>query len=137
MVERGEHKVTFIDTPGHQAFAQMRARGANITDIVVLVIAADDGIMPTTIEAIEHARKAGVSIVVAINKVDLERANLMRVMSQLQERDLAPEAWGDPRSVSKCRQRPGKGWTNSLKPSCCRPKFWNSKPIRRLLPGGS
>lgn len=109
VVERGEHKVTFIDTPGHQAFAQMRARGANITDIVVLVIAADDGIMPTTIEAIEHARKAGVSIVVAINKVDLERANLMRVMSQLQERDLAPEAWGGSTLCVEVSAKTGQG----------------------------
>lgn len=93
-VTRGEKKVTFIDTPGHEAFTEMRARGANVTDIVVLVIAADDGIMPTTVEAIDHARAAQVGIIVAINKTDLPRADVMKVKTQLQEHDLAPEDWG-------------------------------------------
>ena len=93
-VTRGDRRVTFIDTPGHEAFTEMRARGANVTDIVVLVIAADDGIMPTTIEAIDHARAAGVGIIVAINKTDLPRADVMKVKTQLQERDLTPEDWG-------------------------------------------
>ena len=93
-VEHNEAKITFIDTPGHAAFTEMRARGADVTDIVVLVIAADDGIMPTTHEAISHARAAGVTIIVAINKIDLPGADVNKVISQLQENDLTPEDWG-------------------------------------------
>ena len=87
-------KLTFIDTPGHEAFTLMRARGADSTDIVVLVVAADDGVMPQTVEAISHARAAEVPIVVAINKVDRENADIQKVLSQLAENDLVPESWG-------------------------------------------
>ena len=87
-------KITFLDTPGHEAFTAMRARGANVTDIVVLVVAADDGIMPQTIEAINHAKAAKVQMIVAINKVDLPSANIDRVKKQLQERGFTPEDWG-------------------------------------------
>ena len=93
-VDHDGAKITFIDTPGHAAFTEMRARGADITDIVVLVIAADDGIMPTTHEAISHARAAGVTIIVAINKIDVPNADVNKVISQLQENDLTPEDWG-------------------------------------------
>jgi translation initiation factor IF-2 len=93
-VPHGESFITFIDTPGHQAFTAMRARGARVTDIVVLVVAANDGIKPTTIEAIDHARAAGVEIIVAINKMDLDSANPQFVRQQLQDRGLAPEEWG-------------------------------------------
>ena len=93
-VGHNDDSITFIDTPGHAAFTEMRARGANITDIVVLVIAANDGIMPTTHEAISHARAAGVTIIVAINKIDLPNADLNKVIGQLQENDLTPEDWG-------------------------------------------
>ena len=86
--------ITFLDTPGHAAFTSMRARGAQVTDIAILVVAADDGIMPQTIEAINHAKAAGVSIIVAINKMDKPAANPDRVMQQLTEHELVPEEWG-------------------------------------------
>ena len=87
-------EITFLDTPGHEAFTSMRARGASITDIAILVVAADDGIMPQTIEAINHAKAAGVSIIVAINKMDKESANPQSVMQQLTEHNLVVEEWG-------------------------------------------
>lgn len=87
-------EITFLDTPGHEAFTAMRLRGAMVTDIAILVVAADDGIMPQTIEAINHAKAAGVSIIVAINKMDKEAANPDRIMQQLTEHELVPEEWG-------------------------------------------
>lgn len=93
-VERNGQSITFLDTPGHAAFTAMRARGANVTDIVVLVVASDDGLMPQTIEAISHAKAAKVQILVAINKIDLAAANPDRVKTQLQEKGLSPEDWG-------------------------------------------
>jgi translation initiation factor IF-2 len=93
-VDRDGNHITFLDTPGHAAFTQMRARGAEATDIVILVVAADDGVMPQTIEAINHAKAAEVPIIVALNKIDKDNADPQRVLSQLAEYELVPEAWG-------------------------------------------
>jgi translation initiation factor IF-2 len=93
-VEKDGQQLTFIDTPGHEAFTAMRARGADATDIVILVVAADDGVMPTTLEALAHAKAADVPIIVAVNKIDRENANPDRVMQQLSDQGLVPEAWG-------------------------------------------
>ena len=93
-VKIGDRDITFLDTPGHEAFTTMRARGAQVTDIAVLVVAADDGIMPQTVEAIHHAKAANVSIIVAINKMDKPGANPDHVLQQLTEYELVPEEWG-------------------------------------------
>ncbi|MFU8793257.1 MAG: translation initiation factor IF-2 [Acholeplasmataceae bacterium] len=93
-VTRNGKSITFIDTPGHAAFTEMRARGAKVTDIVILVVAADDGVMPQTLEALDHAKAAKVPIIVAVNKMDRPSANPDRVMTELADRDLIPEAWG-------------------------------------------
>ncbi len=94
MVECNGEKITFLDTPGHEAFTAMRMRGANSTDIAILVVAADDGVMPQTVEAISHAKAAGVEIIVAINKIDKPSANIERVKQELAEYELIPEDWG-------------------------------------------
>ncbi len=106
--------ITFIDTPGHAAFSAMRARGANVTDIVVLVIAADDGIMPQTKEALSHAKAAGVQLMVALNKCDLPGANILRVKSQLQDIGLAPVDWGGEIEVMEVSAKTGLGLDNLL-----------------------
>ncbi|WP_367925667.1 translation initiation factor IF-2 [uncultured Ruthenibacterium sp.] len=93
-VEKNGKVITFLDTPGHEAFTSMRARGANLTDIAVLVVAADDGIMPQTVESINHAKAAGVTVIVAINKMDKPTANPTHVMEQLTQYELVPEEWG-------------------------------------------
>jgi translation initiation factor IF-2 len=103
------HPITFIDTPGHAAFSAMRARGANVTDIVVLVVAADDGLMPQTLEALSHAQAAKVTIMVAINKCDLKTANPDRVKQQLQEKGLVAEDWGGDTVVCEVSAATGKG----------------------------
>ena len=94
MVRVGDQKITFIDTPGHEAFTAMRMRGANSTDIAILVVAADDGVMPQTVEAINHAKAAGVEIIVAVNKIDKPSANIEKVKQELTEYELIPEDWG-------------------------------------------
>ncbi len=106
---RGDWDVTFLDTPGHEAFTAMRARGAQLTDVVVLVVAADDGVMPQTVEAINHAKAAGVTIVVALNKIDLPNANPDRVYGQLSEHELVPTEWGGNIDVIKTSATSGKG----------------------------
>jgi translation initiation factor IF-2 len=102
-------QITFLDTPGHEAFTAMRARGAKVTDVVVLVVAADDGIMPQTNEAINHAKAAKVPILVAINKIDLPSANIDRVKTQLQEKGLTPEDWGGETICIPVSATKGKG----------------------------
>ena len=93
-VKVNDREITFLDTPGHEAFTAMRARGAQITDIAILVVAANDGVMPQTVEAINHAKAAGIPIIVAVNKIDVEGANVDRVKQELMEYDLVPEEWG-------------------------------------------
>lgn len=101
--------ITFIDTPGHAAFTEMRARGASITDIVIIIVAADDGVMPQTKEAIDHAKAAGVPIIVAINKIDKPEANIERIMTGLVENGLTPEEWGGDIIVNKISAKAGTG----------------------------
>ena len=102
-------KITFIDTPGHEAFTEMRARGASVTDIVIIIVAADDGIMPQTKEAIDHAKAAKVPIIVAINKIDKEDANIDRIMTALVENGLTPEEWGGDTIINKISALNGIG----------------------------
>ena len=108
-VEKEGRAIAFVDTPGHEAFTEMRARGANVTDIAVLVVAADDGVMPQTEEAISHARAAEVPIVVALNKIDLPGANPQRVYEQLAANDLLPSEWGGETEVVKTSAMTGQG----------------------------
>ena len=108
-VERNGKKITFIDTPGHAAFTEMRARGASITDIVIIIVAADDGVMPQTREAIDHAKAAGVPIIVAINKIDKPGANADMVMNEMAEAGLMPEQWGGDTIFTKISALNGDG----------------------------
>ena len=109
-----DHPITFIDTPGHAAFTAMRARGAQVTDIVILVVAADDGVMPQTVEAIDHAKAAEVPIIVAVNKIDRDNADPQRVLQQLSERGLVPEAWGGDTITVEVSALVGTGIENLL-----------------------
>lgn len=109
LYDDGKRRVAFLDTPGHKAFTEMRARGANMTDIVVLVVAADDGIMPQTEEAIAHAKAAGVPIIVAMNKIDMPSADPNKVLGQLSERGLVPAEWGGDTEVIKTSAITGEG----------------------------
>lgn len=104
-----ERRITFIDTPGHEAFTEMRARGASVTDVVIIIVAADDGIMPQTKEAIDHAKAAKVPIIVAINKIDKENANIERIMTALVEAGLTPEEWGGDTIICKISALTGLG----------------------------
>ena len=113
-VEHHGKKLTFVDTPGHAAFSQMRARGANVTDIVVLVVAANDGVMPQTIECISHARAAGVPIVVALNKIDLPGINEQKVLTELSQQGLYPTEWGGDTEVVRISGLTGDGVDNLL-----------------------
>ena len=113
-VKVNDHLVTFLDTPGHEAFTAMRARGASVTDIVIIVVAADDGVMPQTIEAIDHAKAAGVPIIVAINKMDKPGANPDKIKNAMAEHDLMPEEWGGDTIFVECSAKTGDGVQNIL-----------------------
>jgi len=108
-VELDGKKITFIDTPGHEAFTEMRARGASVTDIVIIIVAADDGVMPQTKEAIDHAKAAKVPIIVAINKIDKPNANVDRIMTELVENGLTPEEWGGDTLVNRISAKTKEG----------------------------
>jgi translation initiation factor IF-2 len=108
-VQHGDLSVTFLDTPGHEAFTAMRARGANLTDVVVLVVAADDGVMPQTVEAINHAKAAKVTIIVALNKIDLPGADINKIYGQLAELGLTPTEWSGDIDVVKTSATTGQG----------------------------
>ena len=114
MVNINDHDITFLDTPGHEAFTAMRMRGAKSTDIAVLVVAADDGVMPQTVEAINHAKAAEVEIIVAINKIDKPSANVDRVMQELTEYELIPEEWGGSTIFCPVSAKTGEGLENLL-----------------------
>ena len=113
-IEKDGRKIAFVDTPGHEAFTEMRARGANVTDIAVLVVAADDGVMPQTEEAISHARAAGVPIVVALNKIDLPGVDTQRVLQQLAANELLPTEWGGDTEVVRTSATKGTGMDELL-----------------------
>jgi translation initiation factor IF-2 len=113
-IETAGQKITFLDTPGHEAFTSIRSRGARVTDIAILVVAADDGIMPQTLEAINHAKAADVPIVVAINKMDLPGADPERVKRQLSEQNLLVEDWGGEVISVPVSARTGDGMQDLL-----------------------
>jgi translation initiation factor IF-2 len=131
-------RITFLDTPGHAAFTAMRARGAHVTDIVVLVVAADDGLMPQTLEAISHAKAAPhVKIMVAINKIDLPSANVDRVKKQLQERELSPEDWGGDTIVCEVSATKGTGIDHLLEMMALQAEVMELKASPTATPRGT
>ncbi len=113
-VKVGERRITFLDTPGHEAFTAMRMRGANATDIAILVVAADDGVMPQTVEAINHAKAAGIEIIVAVNKIDKPSANIERVKQELTEYELIAEDWGGSTVFAPVSAKTGEGISDLL-----------------------
>ncbi|WP_239181760.1 GTP-binding protein, partial [Citrobacter werkmanii] len=113
-VKTDKGSITFLDTPGHEAFTSMRARGAKSTDIVILVVAADDGVMPQTEEAIQHAKAARVPIVVAVNKIDKPEADSDKVISELAQRNVIPESWGGDVMFVNVSAKTGEGVADLL-----------------------
>ena len=136
-VEWKGHRITFLDTPGHAAFTAMRARGANVTDVVVLIVAADDGIMPQTIEALNHAKAAKVKIIVAITKIDLPGANIDKVKGQLQEKGLNPEDWGGDVGVCAVSALKGTGVNELLERITLESEMLELKASEQELPRGT
>ena len=128
-IEKDGRRISFVDTPGHEAFTEMRARGANVTDIAVLVVAADDGVMPQTEEAISHARAAGVPIVVALNKIDLPGVNVERVYTGLAANELLPSEWGGDAEVVKTSATKGAASTSCWKRCSPWPSCTSTRPI--------
>jgi len=129
-VETDRGRVTFLDTPGHAAFTAMRARGAQATDIVVLVVAADDGVMPQTVEAIRHSKAAGVPIVIAINKIDRENADPDRVTSELSQHEIIPEAWGGENLFVNVSAHTGEGVDKLLESILLQAELMDLKAVR-------
>lgn len=136
-VTHNGHQITFLDTPGHAAFTSMRARGANVTDIVVLVVAADDGLMPQTLEALSHARAAKVRIIVAITKIDATGANIDKVKGQLQEKGLAPEDWGGDVGVCPVSAIKGQGVSELLERIILEAEMLELKASSQQTPRGT
>jgi translation initiation factor IF-2 len=134
-IEKDGRKISFVDTPGHEAFTEMRARGANVTDIAVLVVAADDGVMPQTEEAISHARAAGVPIVVALNKIDLPGVNEQKIYEQLARNELVPRVWGGDTEVIKTSAITGQGIDELLEMLLfiADDKAFKANPVRKAI----
>jgi translation initiation factor IF-2 len=129
-VETDRGKITFLDTPGHAAFTAMRARGAQATDIVILVVAADDGVMPQTIEAITHSKAAGVPIVVAINKIDRENADIERVKNELSQHEVIPEEWGGEQLFVNVSAHTGEGVDKLLESVLLQAELMDLKAVK-------
>jgi translation initiation factor IF-2 len=136
-VEHNGQHITFLDTPGHAAFTAMRARGANVTDIVVLIVAADDGLMPQTLEALSHARAAKVKLIVAITKIDLPGANIDKVKGQLQEKGLVPEDWGGETIVCPVSAVKNQGIDKLLEAITLEAEMLELKASQEQTPRGS
>ncbi len=134
--EGSKRKITFVDTPGHEAFSALRAHGAALTDVVILVVAADDGVKPQTIEAVEHAKSANVPVVVAINKSDLPGANPDRVKQQLSDLGLVPEEWGGKTSMVPVSAKTGSGVDNLLEIVLLTADLLELKADAEILPEG-
>ena len=125
-VDHGGRKLTFLDTPGHEAFTAMRARGAQATDIAIIVVAADDAVMPQTIEAIDHAKSAEVPMVFAVNKMDKPGANPDKIFQQLSERNILVEDWGGNYQVARVSAKKRRGYRRaSRKKYSSNPSYWN------------
>ncbi|WP_186648445.1 translation initiation factor IF-2 [Fluviispira vulneris] len=135
-IEHKGHKLTFLDTPGHEAFTSMRARGAQVTDIVVLVVAADDGVMPQTIEAIAHAKAAEVPIIVAINKIDKPGANLERINRELSDQGVMPEEWGGDSMFIQVSAKTGQGLNDLIEGILLQAEVLELKATRDCLAEG-
>ncbi|MEG2561340.1 MAG: translation initiation factor IF-2 [Clostridia bacterium] len=136
-IDVNNEKITFLDTPGHEAFTSMRKRGANVTDIAIIVVAADDGIMPQTVEAINHAKDAGVAIVVAVNKIDKTDGNLDRIYNQLSTHNLIPEAWGGETMVCPVSAKSGLGVQELLENILLQAEVLELKANRKCRASGS